>query len=239
MSFGKREYLNKDFLVKNVQNVNKITYLGIITDHKLNYKSHVEKIAKQMSKFCGVLYKARYYFTKNQLLLFYESYAKSVITYGLIVYGCTTKTNLIEIFNLQKRIFRAIFFKRKFDSLQSIMSKFKLLNIFELCVSEIFREVFLQLADKSVHKFLNKKEILARRVTRNTTKGILPSKRHHKETGKKSLQRQLRLAHNYAAENNLIPENIAKMNHHQLNFLTKNFTFLYIFENQNLIDMFF
>ena len=65
------------------------------------------------------------------------------------------------------------------------MSKFKLLNIFELYVSEIFREVFLQLADKSVHKFLNKKELLARRVTRNTTKGILPSKRHHKETGKK------------------------------------------------------
>ena len=119
------------------------------------------------------------------------------------------------------------------------MSKFKLLNIFELYVSEIFREVFLQLADKSVHKFLNKKELLARRVTRNTTKGILPSKRHHKETGQKSLQRQLRLAHNYAAENNLIPENIAKMNRHQLNFLTKNFTFLYIFENQNLIDMFF
>ena len=101
------------------------------------------------------------------------------------------------------------------------MSKLKLLNIFELYVSEIFREVFLQLADKSVHKFSIKKELLARRVTRNTTKGIFPSKRHHKETGKKPLQRQLRLAHNYAAENNLIPENIAKMNRRQLNFLTK------------------
>ena len=204
MNFGKREYLNKDFLVKNVQNVNKITYLGIIIDHKLNYKSHVEKIVKQMSKFCGVLYKARYYFTKNQLLLFYESYVKSVITYGLIFYGCTTKTNMNEIFILQKRNFRAIFFKREFDSVQSIMSKFKLLNIFELYVSEIFGDVFLQLADKSVNKFLNKKELLDRRVTRNTTKGILPSKRHHKETGKKSLKRQLRLAQNYAAENNLI-----------------------------------
>ena len=142
-------------------------------------------------------------------------------------------------FSICKKEFFEHFFKRKFDFVQSIMSKFKLLNIFELYVSEIFREVFLQLPDKSVYKFLNKKELLARRVTRNTTKGILPSKRHHKETGKKSLQRQLRLAHNYAAENNLIPENIAKMNRHQSNFLTKNFTSLYIFENQNLIDMFF
>ena len=69
-----------------------------------------------MSKFCGVSYKARYYFTKNQLLLFYESYAKSVITYGLIVYGFTTKTNLNKIFNLQKKFFRAIFLKQNFDS---------------------------------------------------------------------------------------------------------------------------
>ena len=97
----------------------------------------------------------------------------------------------------------------------------------------------MQLADKSVHNFPKKKELLARRVTLKTTKGILPSKRHHTETGKKSLQRQLRLALNYAAENNLITENIDKMNCHQLNFLTKNFTFLYMFENQNLIDMFF
>ena len=101
------------------------------------------------------------------------------------------------------------------------------------------QRTFLQLADKSVHKFLNKKELLARRVTRNTTKGILPSIRYHKETGKNSVQRQLRLAHNYAAENNLIPENIAKMNRHQLNFLTKKFTSIYVFENQNLTDMFF
>ena len=47
------------------------------------------------------------------------------------------------------------------------------------------------------------------------------------------------MAHNYAAENSLIPRNIGKMNRHQLNFFTKNFTFLYIFENQTLIDMFF
>ena len=115
------------------------------------------------------------------------------------------------------------FFKRKFDSVQSIMSKCKLLNIFELHVSEIFY----------------KKELLARRATRNTTKGILPSKRYHKETGKKPLHRQLRLAQNYAAENNVIPESTAKMIRYQLNFLTKNFTFLYISENQNLIDTFF
>ena len=64
------------------------------------------------------------------------------------------------------------------------MSKFKLLNIFELYVSKI-QKVFLQLADKSFHKFLNKKELFARRVARNTTKAILPCKRYHKETGKK------------------------------------------------------
>ena len=64
------------------------------------------------------------------------------------------------------------------------MRRIKLLNIFELYVSGIFGKLFLQRADKSVHKLLNKKEILARRVTRNTTKEILPSERYHKETEK-------------------------------------------------------
>ena len=109
------------------------------------------------------------------------------------------------------------------------MGEFKLINIFDLYVSEIFRELFLQQADNSVHKFFNHKYFFARRVTRNTTKRILPSKRYHKEKGKRSSPRQLRLAHNSAVEINLIPENIAKINRHQLKFLTKNFTFLYVF----------
>ena len=58
-----------------------------------------------------------------------------------------------------------------------------MLNIFELCIRSFPRN-FLQLADKSVHKFLNKKELLARRVTWNTTKAILSTKRCLKETGK-------------------------------------------------------
>ena len=66
MTFGEREYLNKDFLGKNVQNVNKVTYLGIIMDHKLNYKSHVEKIPIQMSKFFGV-------FLQSKILLYKKS----------------------------------------------------------------------------------------------------------------------------------------------------------------------
>ena len=54
---------------------------------------------------------------------------------------------------------------------------------------------------------------------------------------KKVLHRQLIQAHNYKTKNNLIPETIAKLNHHQLSFHMK-FTFLCISENQNLIDIF-
>ena len=37
MNFGKREYLNKDFVGENVQNANEVTYLGVIIDLKVNY----------------------------------------------------------------------------------------------------------------------------------------------------------------------------------------------------------
>ena len=96
----------------NVQNIIKVTYLRIIVGSKLNVKSRVKNLTNRMSKFCGVLYKSRHYFRKNQFLLFYESYPKSVTTYGLIVYGCrtkTTKTIFNEIFNSQKEGFEHFF----------------------------------------------------------------------------------------------------------------------------------
>ena len=69
MNFGKREYLNKDFLGKNVQNVNEVTFLGIIIDHKLNYKSHAEKIETDEQVLRS--------FVQSKILL----YKKSVTTF--------------------------------------------------------------------------------------------------------------------------------------------------------------
>ena len=51
-------------------------------------------------------------FPRNCLLMFYNSYAKTLNNYGIIAYGATAKTNLSKIEMAQRRIMRAIFFKK-------------------------------------------------------------------------------------------------------------------------------
>ena len=112
-------------------------YLGVLIDSKLN-------------KFCGLIYRVRDIYPIKCLLLFYNAYAKSVICYGLLVYGRAAKTNLTKIEMAQRRIIRAILFKKKFDSLQNILHQTALNTVFELFIQDVFREIFNQLSTESI-----------------------------------------------------------------------------------------
>ena len=119
-------------------------YLGIIIDNKLSFTDHIKRICTKLATFCGIIYKARNLFSKKQLLCFYNSYAKSVIEYGILIYGSTTKNHLSEILKLQKRILRAIFFKRKFDSISEKLIEVQIETVFDLYLKFLFKELFCQ-----------------------------------------------------------------------------------------------
>ena len=71
-------------------------YLVIITDNNLSFTDHIKQMCIKLATFCGFIYKARNLFSKKQLLCFYNSYAKSIIQYGIliyVIYGSTTKNN--------------------------------------------------------------------------------------------------------------------------------------------------
>ena len=131
-----------------ITNKNQCKYLGFILDNKLTFREHIAYIEKK-NKFCGLMYKVRHLYPTKYLLLFYNAYVKSIINYGLLVYGRAAKTNLERIELAQRRIIRAIFFKRKYDSLQEIIHKHRIFTVFELFVVEVFNEVFRQLTSKS------------------------------------------------------------------------------------------
>ena len=74
--------------------------------------------------------------------MFYHSYARSIISYGLLVYSSATKTNIDLIEKAQGRILRAIFFKKCTERLSTVLTKYKILTAFELHISELICEVF-------------------------------------------------------------------------------------------------
>ena len=92
-------------------------YLGIYIDKNLTFRDHVDFVVKKLNKFCGLMYRVRHFYPRRCLLMFYDSFAKSVITYGLLVYVNTSKQNLEKIDRVQRKIIRAIFFRKKYESL--------------------------------------------------------------------------------------------------------------------------
>ena len=130
-------------------------YLGVYLNAKLTFKKHTEHVTKKLNKFCGIVYRIRDRFPQKCILSFYYAYVRSVITYGLINYGSTYKTNLEPIHKAQRRIFRAIFHRRQWDTLQDVYTKHKFLNFYEMFIGEMMNEVFIQLRLESPRVYLD------------------------------------------------------------------------------------
>ena len=73
--------------------------LGLHIDGKITFRDHMYYVVKKLNQFSGLVYKARHLYPSKCLLLFYTSYAESVIRYGLLVYGSAAKTNLEKLKN--------------------------------------------------------------------------------------------------------------------------------------------
>jgi len=53
--------------------VDNVRYLGVVSDNKLSWNSHIAQVKKQISKACGALSRLRHYLPINSLLTVYYS----------------------------------------------------------------------------------------------------------------------------------------------------------------------
>ena len=113
-------------------------YLGLHVDKWLRFNQHIEYLVKKLNKFCGLIYRIRHMFPRNCLLMFCNSYAKYLINYGTIAYGATAKPNLSKIEIAQRRIMRAISFKKKNGLHNRCFARKSNIN----CIRIIFRRAF-------------------------------------------------------------------------------------------------
>ena len=190
----------------------------------------MEKIANKLRKFNGILYKTRDYFSKRQLLMFYDAYAKSIIEYGILIYGSASKSDLETIHIIQKRILRTILRKKFCDWTQEefILSRSSMQHIF-------LRKFLNQIRDNSPMKLLDLDEMHGVKTTRRTAANILPTISF--KTKKKSLTRKLAIGYNFLMSNKIIPPNVKKITQPQFKSFFKNFTDNYIFDNRTIFDL--
>ena len=186
-------------------------YLGVILNKKLNFKEHVDTVCKKLSNFCGLIYRIRHYYSWKTLLRFYFSFAQSVIQYGILVYGCTNKTSLHPLYQAQKRIVRAIFFMKNWDSVSGLFRKFNLLN--ELHIQSLLRQYFEERTGNSPSIFF-KAELPEQHImkTRRAKLNCLMPKLTRTFIMRNSLEIRLLRIHNWLMTNNLMPEGLNSLN---------------------------
>jgi hypothetical protein len=91
--------LEINYMNKTVFSVSSVKFLGLLVDDTLSWDKHINKIALKLSSASYALWALTPLLSKNALKMLYFSYARSIISYGIIFWGLSA--NSIKIFRLQ------------------------------------------------------------------------------------------------------------------------------------------
>lgn len=126
---------NNKININKIGEVTKTKFLGVTLDQDMNWKTHVDNVAKQINKFVFALRKIRNITNVQTAIMSYHAYVESVLRYGLIMWGNSTDQN--RAFVAQKKCIRAIYGLQSDDSCRPIFQKLGLLPLPSLYIYEI------------------------------------------------------------------------------------------------------
>ena len=143
------------FFGKNVlAEVSNFRYLRTQMDNRLKFESHINNNCGKLAKINGLLIKGRNYFSKNVLVNFYNSYAKPLISHGLITFGATSKSLLEKVFVMLKLTFKTICFKRNFEHASYILHSFEIDSSLTYISDKYSKKLLINFVVKLPLKFL-------------------------------------------------------------------------------------
>ena len=146
--------------------VTSIKYLGVIIDHKLNWIEHISYVKNKISKGIGILYKARQFLEKRDLLNLYYSYIYPYLIYCIEIWGCAAKSHMNPLYLTQKKIIRIITFSHYISHTQPLFQDLSILPLEKLVLYRIALIMYkmpnslipktmsdLYIANKDIHSY--------------------------------------------------------------------------------------
>ena len=124
-------YFSSIKILTSLTEENSIRYLGIYIDSNLNWKSHINYIAKKVKHSIGTLSKLRYYLNSKTLLYLYYALVYPFLTYCIIAWGNTYQTSLQPLFVLQKKAIRIITFSRFIEHTSPLFKDLNVIKLFD------------------------------------------------------------------------------------------------------------
>jgi len=112
---------------KTIKTVKSVKFLGLTLDTTLNWKHHISELMSKLNKACHAIRSIKPFMLLAILNSTYCSYARSVVSYGLIFWGNSTDSD--DIFKIQKRIIRIITNSNKNASCGELFRKLNILPL--------------------------------------------------------------------------------------------------------------
>ena len=172
-------------------------------------------------------------------LRFYEAYSKPIISYGLLIYGCTRDSVLKQIHLMRKRIKTTIFSKKREKSVSELFFKHKISTIYEIYLEEIFNKTIYQIYGWSTIKSLDCENQTVQRFTRSQCAGLLRPHFSRVTTGKNSLSNRITKCYNFLMKNDLVPKIEKSVDKTSLKRFILNFKKLYIQDSETTFNLIF
>ena len=126
-----RQTLDLAFNISNysIDRVKEATFLGVILDEHLTWKSHIHNVARKVSKAVGIIYKSSFCLNNSSLRILYFSLIYPYLFYCVSVWASTYPSNLKRLITLQKRVIR-IMSRSAFDAhTDPLFKNLKILNL--------------------------------------------------------------------------------------------------------------
>ena len=166
---------NVQFMGVNLVNDESEKYLRSHIDPKLSFHSHIKHVVKKLPKQLSVLARLRHYVPRGTLLKYYQLYIEPIITYGLLVYDCTSRYQLNPIYIIQKKVLRIIHLKPQFHPSRELFFQNGFLNVFELYAMELLKFCLKSVRGENCSYFLNSfyKTRFNVHETRSVSSGLL------------------------------------------------------------------
>ena len=124
---------------------NKIKYLGVTIDQKLNWKPHISNCVTKLNKCLWAVSKLRAYTNVSTLRLIYFSLAYPYIQYGIPRWGGACQTTLQPLLVKQKLIVKCMLHQSYRTSSSPLFSQLGLLKINEVYKFQIGKLLFNQI----------------------------------------------------------------------------------------------
>ena len=102
-----------------------VKYLGVILNEKLDWTEQITTVCKHVTSYAGVFYKYKAYFEQSVSKMLYFSFIYSKISYGIELYGLSSKSALKPLQTACNRALRTLQNKERLYPTKLLYSNYK------------------------------------------------------------------------------------------------------------------